>query len=87
MIQNKIVEIKERLRSTPPGSWKLWEPDEDYFGDDSPTVVAENGQYIAQTNCDGLYARQTMYADAEFIAHAKEDIRFLLEQLEVFFGK
>lgn len=84
MNEQRIREIKERLQSTTPGAWKIWVPDDDYLGDDSPTIVSENGQYIAQTNYDGLEDRVTMIADAEFIAHAKEDIAWLLGQLEVF---
>lgn len=85
--EERLKEIKERLQATTPGVWKVWQPDDDYFGDDSPTVVNESGKYIAQTSYDGLNDRETMTADAEFIAHAKDDILFLLEQLEVLFGE
>lgn len=89
MDEQKIQEIKERLQATTPGAWRIWKPGDDYFGDDTPTVESENGQYIAQTSYDGLShtVRDTMTADAEFIAHAKEDISYLLEQLEIFFSK
>lgn len=85
MNKQRIQEIKERLQATTPGAWKVWQPDDDYLGDDSPTIVNEDGWYIAQTGYDGLSytARETMEADAEFIAHAKEDVVWLLEQLEV----
>jgi len=79
--EKRIKEISERLQATTPGAWKVWEPDEDYFGSDDPCIVSESGQYVAQTSYDGLNDRETMIADAEFIAHAKDDIRFLLEQL------
>ena len=84
MIEQKIQEIRERLQATTPGAWKIWEPDDDYFGDDSSTVVTGCGQYIAQTSYDGLShtIRKTMAADAAFIAHAKEDITYLLDQIE-----
>lgn len=84
-IQQRIHEIKERLQATTPGVWKVWVEDDDYFGDDDPCVTTESGTYVAQTSYDGLSntCRPTMYADAEFIAHAKEDIMFLLKQLEV----
>lgn len=82
MNKQRIQKIKERLQATTPGAWKVWRPDDDYLGDDSPTVVNKDGQYIAQTGYDGLSytVRETMKADAEFIAHAKEDIAWLLEQ-------
>ena len=35
----------------------------------------------------GYTIRETMVADAVFIAHAKEDITYLLEQLEIFLGE
>ena len=84
MDDQRIREIKERLQATTPGAWRVWKPNDDYFGDDTPTVETESGQYIAQTGYDGLSytVRETMSADAEFIAHAKEDIAYLLEQLE-----
>lgn len=89
MDTRRIQEIKERLQATTPGAWRVCEPDADYFGSDDPVIETESGQYIAQTSYDGLShtTRKAMTADAEFIAHAKEDIQFLLEQLEVFLGE
>lgn len=84
MDENRILEIKERLQATTPGAWRVWKPDEDYFGNDDPMIETESGQYIAQTSYDNLSStvRETMVADADFIAHAKEDVAYLLEQLE-----
>lgn len=84
-MENRLLEIKERLQAATPGAWKVRETDEDSF-DDTPGVTTEDGRYVAQTSYDGLShtCRPTMYADAEFIAHAKEDIEWLLERLEVF---
>ena len=89
MDDQRIREIKERLQATTPGAWRVWKPDEDCFGDNDPVVETESGQYIAQTSYDGLShtVRGTVIADAEFIAHAKEDIAYLLEQLEIFLGE
>lgn len=87
MIEDRLREIQERLQATTPGEWKLWEPDEDYFGDGSPTIVTQFGEYIAQTDYDGAHDRDSIVADAEFIAHAKADMLFLLELLKVSFGK
>lgn len=82
----RIHEIKERLQATTPGAWRIWKPDEDHFENDDPIIETENGQYVAQTSYDNLSntVRRTMAADAEFIAHAKEDVAYLLEQLEIF---
>ncbi|NCE65392.1 hypothetical protein D1159_12595 [Pseudoflavonifractor sp. 524-17] len=86
MSGQRVLEIKERLQATTPGAWKVWQANDEYFGDDSPVVVTENGQYIAQTSYDNLShtVRETMAADARFIAYAKEDISYLLERLEIF---
>ena len=81
MIEDRIREIQERLQATTPGEWKRWEHDGDYFGDDSPTIVTQAGEYIAQTNYDGAHDRDSAAADAEFIAHAKSDIAFLLSEV------
>ena len=88
-IKQRISDIKKRLQATTPGVWKIWKPEEDYLGDDDPCIETEDGVYVAQTSYDGLSntCRPTMYADAEFIAHAKEDICFLLTQLEIQFGE
>ena len=87
-MESRITEIKNRLQATTPGVWRVLQPDEDHFGSDDPTVETESGQYIAQTSYNGLSntRRLTMHADAEFIAHAKEDIAFLLQQLEICLG-
>jgi hypothetical protein len=80
---SRIDEIKRRLLATTPGSWGVVEQDDD--GD--WIVSGADGTYIAQTSYDGLSVttRETCRGDAEFIAHAKEDIAFLLEKLEVYF--
>lgn len=89
MDTQRIREIRERLQATTPGAWRVCKPDADYFGSDDPVVETERGQYVAQTSYDGLSytVRKTMTADAEFIAHAKDDIAYLLKRLEVFLGE
>lgn len=78
---SRINEIKRRLLATTPGSWGVVEQDDD--GD--WIVSGEDGVYIAQTSYDGLSTttRETCEADAVFIAHAKEDVAYLLRELEV----
>lgn len=85
MDDQRIREIKERLQATTPGAWRVWEPGDDYLGDDTPIVETDGGQYVAQTGYDGLShtVRETMAADAEFIAHAKEDIAYLLSLVKI----
>jgi len=89
MDKQRIQEIKARLQATTPGAWRVQFARGERFNaecpEDDPIIEAESGQYIAQTTYDQLSntCRPTMYADAEFIAHAKEDIAFLLRQLEI----
>ena len=85
MDEQRIQEIRERLQATTPGAWRMCEPDADYFGSDDPVVETENGQYVAQTSYDGLSytVRETTTADAEFIAHAKEDVAYLLSLIKI----
>lgn len=77
---SRISEIRKRLLATTPGVWGKVEQDDD--GD--WIVSTEDDQYIAQTSYDGLSVttRETCRGDAEFIAHAKEDIAYLLRELE-----
>ena len=85
MDDQRIGALKERLQATTPGAWRVWEPGDDYLGDDTPIVETDGGQYVAQTGYDGLShtVRETMAADAEFIAHAKEDIAYLLSLVKI----
>jgi len=89
MDEQRIQEIKARLQATTPGAWKVQFARDERFDvecpEDDPIIEAESGQYIAQITYDQLSytCRPTMYADAEFIAHAKEDIAYLLRQLEI----
>ena len=89
----RLKEIKERLQATTPGAWRVCFAEDERFRTDcpeeDPCIETEQGQFVAMTTYDTLSTtcRPTMYADAEFIAHAKEDIQFLLEQLEVHLSK
>ena len=82
---DRLTDIKKRILATTPGAWGVVAQDDD--GD--WIVSGADGTYIAQTSYDGLSitTRETCRGDAEFIAHAKEDIAFLLEKLEVYFGE
>lgn len=82
---DRLADIRKRLLATTPGAWGVVEQDDD--GD--WIVSGADGTYIAQTSYDGLSGttRETCRDDAEFIAHAKEDIAYLLRELEVHFRK
>ena len=82
---DRLDEIRKRLLATTPGAWGMVEQD-----DDGDWIVRTCGdQYIAQTSYDGLSitTRETCKADAVFIAHAKKDIAYLLQELEKFKGQ
>ena len=89
MNEQRIREIKERLRATTPGAWKACFAIDERFDPDCPEedphIENEFGQFVAMTTYDtqSTTCRPTMYADTEFIAHAKEDIAWLLERLEI----
>lgn len=88
---SRISEIRKRLLATTPGAWGRISNGEDWDDDegDDWVVCTEDGQYIAQTSYDGLSptTRETCKDDAVFIAHAKEDIDYLLRELEKFKGQ
>ncbi len=92
-LTQNIQEIKERLYSTTPGVWQARFAEDEQFRPDcpeeDPCIQTDSGQFIAIVTYDQLShtCRPTMYDDARFIAHAKEDIAFLIEQLEVFLNK
>ena len=87
-MEERLREIKERLQATTPGAWEAAYAEDEKFSPDcpreDPCIMTEDGRFIAQTTYDQLSntCRPTMYADAEFIAHAKEDISYLMQMLE-----
>lgn len=69
-------EIKARLEAASPGPWKVDEanaPDEWWLSD---IVTDDTGRRVAFT------AEPEMGDDAEFIAHARQDVETLLERVE-----
>lgn len=79
MDEKRIAEIKARAEAATPAPWKMvpraalpFLPTRDH--------VADVDGHEVQPARDGILGDQT--ADADFIAHAREDVPFLLEQLE-----
>lgn len=93
MIEDRIREIQDRLQATTPGEWIVHFAKNEKFDPncpkEDPSIESESGQFVAITTYDTISTtcRPTMYADAEFIAHAKADMLFLLELLKVSFEK
>ena len=69
MTQNQIDEIKARAEATPPGPW---------------IVLMDYGVYlyVRAVEVGGIVAKTIAPPNAEFIAHAREDIPALLAEVE-----
>lgn len=83
MTDQKIEEIRARAEKATPGPWKT------HLVDDT-SVVTEDGTDVC-TTCDSSQAEredgynveyERMEADAAFIAHVREDIPYLLAELD-----
>lgn len=79
---SKIEEIKQRLNATTKGKWLT--ENIPYDGIEDPVIITEDGEYIAQTAYDmqGASTNHNVDEDTIFIAHAKEDIQYLLDFIE-----
>lgn len=90
-IKARFEEIEQRLNSITAPKWKLnkgynYNPDDDdykygYRCLDDISIITDDGVYIAQTSYDnqGWSSMHNVKKDSEFIAHAPEDIAFLLD--------
>lgn len=72
LTQDDLNMIKERAKKATPGPW---------YADDERWPGNANLQYWFDTHYDGVGAAATK-ADAEFIAHAREDIPRLVAEVE-----
>lgn len=77
---NRLSEIKARLDAATPGKWEV-----EYLGPSEEELnvvagVSTNGKSIIQTDA-GYYP--PLQPDANFIAHARDDIPWLIEQIEI----
>lgn len=76
-MNNRIAEIRERLEKASKGQW-YWETDDNE--EETLWRVIKPGMSSSVLTLDSEdYCREE---DKEFIAHAPEDIRFLLGQVE-----
>lgn len=78
-IVDRIKDIQRRLNATTKGKWIVRNVPYDECND--PYIETEDGTYIAQTTYDmqSKTENHNINADTEFIAHAKEDIEYLLK--------
>ena len=81
--EKRIAEIKQRVAEAAPGPWRIYEEFDGYASGSEPPFCIARGMQGADgkglnkgddTECFNC-------ADAEFMAHAREDVPFLLAQL------
>ena len=88
-MEERIAEIKQRMEDTSRGYWKLVTDPKDvgkdwtvcYFGNSGE----DNKDYCLYITTDSIRVSEywgDAKADAVFIAHAKQDIDFLLQCIE-----
>jgi hypothetical protein len=71
MNETEIEEIRARYRSATPGPWTSFVEGRDIFGADT----------FIRTGGDDIYLTGATVADQDFIAHARQDIPCLIEEL------
>lgn len=74
---DRIAEIRERLEKATPGVWRTVEK-----GNSIPSIAVETLAYVGEPSikiCSGISPKTK---NAEFIAHAHEDIPYLLGVIE-----
>jgi hypothetical protein len=82
MAKDKLEEIGKRVGASTPGPWEIHEKDNFPL---EVQAICKMGRYYIMTTDEGVYV--DMYgdgldADAEFIAHAREDIPRLLAYIK-----
>lgn len=71
-----LIEVKKRVDAATPGPWISFVEGRDHFGGDSIIRLGTND------DIDDLYVQGASIADQDFIAHARQDIPLLLEEIE-----
>lgn len=77
----ELQAIKRRVASATPGPWFVQHVP--FNGFDDPIITTANGTYVAQTAYDmqSDTLDHNVDEDAVFIAHSREDIERLLEEI------
>lgn len=73
----KINEIKERLSKVRPLQWKSYIENRDHESGDSFIMVGDE-----QNRAEDIYLHGATDDEQDFIAHAPEDISFLLKEID-----
>ena len=81
--EKRIAEIKKRVTEAAPGPWRIYEEFDAYDSGSEPPFCIARGMQGADGK--GLNKGEDIECfdrvDAEFMAHAREDVPFLLAQL------
>lgn len=78
-----IDEIRQRLNKATPGKWRIGNGTEKDFYQSKNTVVTDKRIIVNRTIYEhGSEFDDQTYADIDFIANAKEDIKFLLDKID-----
>lgn len=77
MSSDNLAEIRKRADSATPGPWRMWNPSE------GPSHLVVDGKiaWLSAVSASGFGDDETIphWSDANFIAHAREDIPRLLD--------
>jgi hypothetical protein len=71
-----LEEVRQRCEAATPGPWVSYVEGRDHLGGDSVIVRGTDG------TDEGLYLTHATVADQDFIAHARQDIPTLLDEIE-----
>lgn len=88
MAEGELAEIRERLEKATPGPWEA----DVFTKEEGPVVISEAPEFAlddslkhivgGESNNEGIdFPTGLAWADAEFIAHARTDMRRLLEEV------
>ncbi len=77
MLNQKIKEIKERLSKARPSPWKSYIEGRDHYGGDNFIMIGESPE-----RNEDIHLHGATDADQDFIAHARQDIPFLIQEIE-----
>jgi len=71
-----LIEVKKRVDAATPSPWTSFVEGRDFFGGESITRLSMDDAI------DDLYLQGASIADQDFIAHARQDVPLLLEEIE-----
>jgi hypothetical protein len=79
MTDEELEAIRERAEKATPGPWTT---EQSYDGDPDTPVLVGDGEYLCASPDDGVRGGH-LFEDADFIAHAREDVPALVAEIEL----